>query len=268
MTPFIPSPYKKVGNLTNVFANNIKSVQGRYRLWKYVYDYDVEEPKLETIPLKDKKRKGLSLFRYLQVSHFLSDAATRCLTFISPALWNDPFEKLFFRETIIIGQIQYSIRCICLTYDWIESEEAAWLRSGVGNEMVRVEYDYEKLCSELNSMTGFDFYFSVVDYSLPRKEIIKLSNAFKNGDWEPNDIDEYLNVMSLKRKAFTYENEIRLFLVKKQPINEDIIGLDYSNLPIISVCLPPKRLGPLEEVKMAKKIYGIAVKQSRLYDIR
>ena len=135
-----------------------------------------------------------------------TDLKEQKLSFVSPELWNDPFEKLFFRESIKIGQINYSIRCICLTYDWIESEEAAWLRAGENNETVRVDYDFEKLCSELNKMKDVDFYFSVVDYSLSRKEIIKLSNDFRGGAWSPNSIDDYLNVMSLKRKAFTYDN--------------------------------------------------------------
>lgn len=267
MNPFISSPYNNVGGLKRVFANNIKPVQGVYRLWKYIYDYDVEEPKLEPIPIKYKRGKGLSLFRYLSASHFLKDVTTRSLTFVSPALWNDPFEKLFFREPIQIGEIYYSIRCICLTYDWIESEEAAWLRSGENNEMVRVEYDFDKLCSELDKLPDVAFYFSVVDYSLSRKEIIKLSNDFKRGKWCPNSIDDYLNVMSLKRKAFTYENEIRLFLVKKQPINGDLTSISYSNSPIRSVCLPPKKFSPLEDVERVKEMYGIDVKQSHLYDL-
>ena len=61
----------------------------------------------------------------MNASHLLSDLKEQKLSFVSPELWNDPFEKLFFRESIKIGQINYSIRCICLTYDWIESEEAA-----------------------------------------------------------------------------------------------------------------------------------------------
>lgn len=268
MLQFIPAPYTPVNNCHRVYKNNFSIVDSRYRLWKYVFDYSVEQPKLEPVPIKYKGRKGLSLFRYMSASHFLKDAAAGSISFISPALWNDPFERLFFREPIQIGQIQYSIRCICLTYDWIESEEAAWLRSSVDNEMVRVEYDFEKLCSELNKMTDVDFYFSVIDYSLPRKDIIKLANDFKNGKWAPKTIDDYLNVMSLKRKAFIYENEIRLFLVKKQPIDSDIISLDYQTSPIVSVCLPPKKPSQLEEVKKAKERYGIDVKQSRLYDIK
>ena len=242
-------------------------IQGQRRLWRHIYDYSKDIIRRQLIPIKLKSNKNLHLFRYQQASHFIRDAASCRLTFISPALWNDPFEKLFFRESIQIGQIKYSIRCICLTYDWIESEEAAWLRAGENNETVRVDYDFEELCSELNKMKEVDFYFSVVDYSLSRKEIIKLSNDFRGGAWTPNSIDDYLNVMSLKRKAFTYENEIRLFLVKKQPIIGDIISIGYYDSPINSVCLPPKRLSPLEEVERVQERYNINVMHSHLYDL-
>lgn len=264
---FIQSHYKRVNKCPNVLINNSRMIQGQRRLWRYIYDYSKDIIRRQLIPVKLKSNKNLHLFRYQQASHFIRDATSYRLTFISPALWNDPFEKLFFRESIQIGQINYSIRCICLTYDWIESEEAAWLRSGENNETVRVDYDFEKLCSELNKMKDVDFYFSVVDYSLSRKEIIKLSNDFKRGAWFPNSIDDYLNVMSLKRKAFTYENEIRLFLVKKQPIIGDIISIGYCDSPINSVCLPPKRLSPLEEVERAQERYNINVMHSHLYDL-
>lgn len=265
---YISSRYRKVTGCHNVFINNSRMVHNQRRLWRCVFDYIKEKPKREIIPVKLKSNGNLHLFRYMQASHFIRDAASCRLTFVSPVLWNDPFEKLFFRESIQIGKIEYSVRCICMTYDWIESEEAAWLRSGEDSEVVRVEYDFDKLCAELNGMMDYDFYFSIVDYSLPRQDIITLSNDYKGGKWAPNSIDDYLNVISLKRKAFMYENEIRLFMVKKQPINGDIISLGYFNSPIVSVCLPPKRLSPLDEVEKAKKRYGIDVKQSRLYDIK
>lgn len=268
MIDFIRAKYSLVDGCTNVFKNNIKEVQGQYRLWRYVFDYIVEEPKLDPVPVKIKSKEGLSLFRYMRASNFLADLQSQQLTFISPGLWEDPFEQLFFRDSgIKIGDTTYYIRCICFTYDWIESEEAAWLRSGENSEVVRVEYDFEKLCSELNKIKDAKFFFSVVDYSLPRKEIVKQSNAFEGGKWKPNSIDEYLNVMSLKRKAFTYENEIRLFMVKEQSIDGDITCLSYCDSPIVSVCLPPKRLSPIELVEQAEERYGIEVQHSHLYDL-
>lgn len=265
---FIRTSYSCITG-SNVFANNIKKVQGRYRLWRYIYDYNVEQPKLDPIPIKIKSNKELPLFRYMNASRLLSDIQMHKLSFISPCLWADPFEQLFFREEgVVIGGATYYIRCICFTYDWIESEEAAWNRSDDSQEVVRVEYNFEKLCDYLISFKEYKFYFSVMDYSMPRADIIKLSNGFKTKRWFPSSLDEYLNVMSLKRKAFSYENEIRLFMVSNKPFTQEIVKLDSSSLKVVSVCFPPKRQSVfpgLEKEMNAQKIKHI---QSRLYDIK
>lgn len=263
MLHFIPAPYYLIDNSSHVFINNMKVIQGVPRIWRYVFDYDVEQPKLDPVPIKLKSNKVLSLFRYMTASHFLSDLNSQHLTFISPKLWNDPFERMFYVDDgIVIGNYRYFTRCICLTYDWIESEEAAWNRGLGGNAMVRVEYDFKKLCDALESQSmDYDFYFSMVDYSLPRRDIIQLSKSFS-----ANSIQDYLNILSLKRKAFAYENEIRLFMVSKSPIQQDVISITCPKLPINSVCLPPQQT-ELARVKAVATKNRINVIQSRLYDI-
>lgn len=125
MTDFIRAPYHQIAN-TNVYANNIKKNRGQYHLWRYIFDYSVEQPKLDPIPIKLKGSSSLSLFRYMNISHLLSDLQKQKLSFISPRLWNDPFEQLFYQEDgVYISEVRYYIRCICFSYDWIDSEEAS-----------------------------------------------------------------------------------------------------------------------------------------------
>lgn len=269
MSQFIISPYVPVNNYSQVFANNIKIVEGRYRLWKYIYDYDVEQPRLEPIPVKYKKAKGLSLFRYQRSSFFLKDIQAKQLTFVSPELWNDPFESLFFDDKgIFINGKPYYIRCICFTYDWIEGEEASWFRAAGKDELIRIEYDFECLCSELESQnSNCVFYFSMIDYSIPRKHLIKIHNSFKTGALKPSSLEEYLNMLSLKRKAFSYENEIRLFVVSQIPFNSDLFRITYSNNPIKTICFPPMIHSFKPLVKQTAAAIGIKTIQSRLYDI-
>jgi hypothetical protein len=269
MTQFINAPYKKVDSYQNVYANNLKVVQGQYRLWRYVYDYEVEEPKLEPVPLKLKSKKGLPLFRYVSASNFLSDLNASQLSFISPKLWNDPFEQQFYREEgISINGKTYYIRCICLTYDWIESEEAAWNRSADIQDTIRVEFDFDNLCSILGNAADYNFFFSVVDYSLPRKDIVKLAKELKRGTKIPASLDEYLNMLSLKRKAFSFENELRIFMVGENPFNDDIVHIKYPVQPINSVCLPPQKGSELLScVEKAVIDRQTKVLKSKLYDI-
>lgn len=263
MLNYTIAPYGPVNDCSHVFINNMKIIQGRPRIWRYIFDYDVEQPKLDPVPLKLKSKKGLSLFRYMTASRFLSDLNARHLTFLSPTLWSDPFERLFYLdEGIKIGRVKYFIRCICLTYDWIESEEAAWRRGLGGNATVRVEYDFQKLCDALELQSkDYEFYFSVVDYSLPRRDIIQLSKSYS-----VNSVQDYLNLLSLKRKAFTYENEIRLFMVSTSPFKKDVISINYSKTPISSVCLPPQQTD-YTRVEAVAKNNSINVIHSRLYDV-
>lgn len=268
MRDFIRAPYSPIKGTSNVFVNNIKQIQGQYRLWKYVFDYEVEQPKLEPIPVKIKSKSGLSLFRYMKVSNLLSDIKAKELAFVSPSLWGDPFEQLFFKKDgIIINNITYFVRCICFTYDWIESEEAAWNRSNDSEEVVRVEYDFQKLWNSLRQTTDYKFYFSVMDYSMPRMDIIQLSNKFKNKSWCPTKIDEYLNVLSLKRKAFSYENEVRLFMVSTNPFQADVVKIKIP-IKIESVCFPPKKDSNLSLLEKEMKASGIKPLHSRLYDVK
>lgn len=254
---YIDAPYWKVKGLNNVFANNIRTNQEAYRIWRYVWDYEVDMPKLDVVPLKFKQAKGLSLFRYIRYDRLKDDIDNNKLTFISPALWTDPFERLLFP----LGKDICDIACICFTYDWIESEEAAWNRADNLGQTVRVEYDFDRLCEVLGRHPEFRFYFSVIDYSLPRAKIISLKHE------APSKVDEYLNLMSLKRKAFLYENEIRLFLVKHpsvEPINNilEIDVNDYAGM-IKSICLPPVSALTKESIPLK----NIDIKQSHLYSI-
>lgn len=255
---FLSAPYKKVKTNETVFANNLRiEEQHPYRIWRYVWDYEVDMPKLDVVPMVYKQIKGLSLFRYTQYDTLEDDINNNKLTFISPVLWKDPFEKQLYP----IGNGLCDIACICFTYDWIESEEAAWNRSNNSGQTVRVEYDFDALCEELAKHPEYRFYFSVIDYSLPRTEIAALKNA------KPSDITEYLNMMSLKRKAFLYENEIRLFLVRT-PSNEPISNflklsvVNHKGL-IKSICLPPDSTLTKESIPLK----DITILQSRLYSI-
>ena len=205
----------------------------------------------------------------MKASFFCADLKAQQLTFLSPGSWGDPFEQLFFKdEGVVIGNEKYYIRCICLTYDPIESEEASWLRGGRNKSTVRVEYDFDQLCLLLNQYPDYDFYFSVVDYSLPRKDIVKLAKDFKRGGQIPQSLGEYLNMFSLKRKAFTYEHEIRLFMVSKKAFEDEKIPVACPNIqPIISVCLPPKTMRKLVTVEKVAKAKQIILKHSHLYDV-
>lgn len=96
---------------------------------------------------------------------------------------------------------------------------------------VRISLEQNKLLQLLDEyaeFNGFEVYIGKVDYSFEKREIksIYLQSSPYYRDYFPDVMrrEHYLSLMLLKRKAFNYENEVRLFLVK------DNIHFDENNL--------------------------------------
>ena len=85
-----------------------------------------------------------------------------------------------------------------------------------------------QLLDEYAELNGFEVYIGKVDYSFEKREIMSmhLASSPHYKDYFPDVMsrEHYLSLMLLKRKAFDYENEVRLFLVK------DNIPFDGKNL--------------------------------------
>jgi hypothetical protein len=196
----------------------------------------------------------------MKFAYFKEEIQNNKLTFISPLLWKDPYETIFFEKNKIIKGDTFNLWCICSAYDSVSNEESAWLRSNFNNvsndvndKIIRVSYSFDKLCQVLENISNYsknqvEFYISIIDYSQSKDTLIKKKGMLINS------IDDYLNLLSLKRKAFFYENELRLFAVTKTPAFnnktnveiDDIFKANYNvncscslSDAIFSVTMPP-----------------------------
>ncbi len=179
---------------------------------------------------------------YISSSYFKSDIEKNQITFVSPILWFDPFENVFYDESLKIGDKNVDIRCICATYDYVDGEESAWRRGDddKNNKTIRVSLNFGKACEmleKLGSSNECDFYISIVDYSQSKDNLIK-----KNAP-HYKSVADYIKVMSFKRKAFAYENELRIFAVsdkfKQQEVHSFALSHDDYISMIEKVTLPP-----------------------------
>lgn len=280
------------GQLKNVFVpENVQfKANGGVTITKYVGDYANQAVKDVDIYFTPLNKRGgawhpFAIHRYMPFSRFKQDVENNTLTFISPLKWRDPFENVFYNPTQMIQGYTLDIRCICTTYDHVENEESAWARStDVDDKLIRVTYRFDELCTVLEKAAQEEdcqFYFSVVDYSQSKDNLVA-GNAPSY-----QTIDDYLNVLSLKRKAFSYENELRIFAVYKKNVDMGIkpIGLcpdAYSKI-LDSVTMPPMepflredlrfniydKLQDLENLQLRKSLLtlnpGVRICQSRLY---
>lgn len=221
---------------------------------------------------KDKN----ALYKYYPLSRFIKMVDDGELVFVSPEKWYDPFEQLYFKiDCSSRGYQTEDIACMCVSEFALTNEDACW-KVYSDKKTVRVSFDKDRFLELLEKYAidnKCDVYIGRTDYSLTRKEIQHLSSPgspyYTNYFPRHMTREHYLSLLLLKRKAFSYENEVRIFLVKKHiQFNEKMlkINCNYFALPIVKRIVlspyPPIR-GGKEDVayKVRKKMNEIESKE-------
>lgn len=269
---------------------------GSAKVTKWISDYLQESPHKETTYFTQTERTNgegpwhpFFIHRYTNIDRFIEDVSDKKITFLSPKLWDDPFESNFYNDKLKIDKKDIDIRCICSTYDCVYNEEAAWNRAANRDYTVRVAYNFKEYCEMLSGIgqeNKMDFYLSVADYSQSKNQMV-ISNVKD----EYTDIGKYIKLLSLKRKAFAYENELRIFAVfgePKSPLNDvesfKLCNKSYEEI-IKHITLPPLQpnksinkvcdYDKLQEAKnkplrdlLEKYVPKEKIQESRLYSIK
>ena len=226
-----------------------------------------------------------TLYRYMPFSRLYTELNEKTITFLSPKQWEDPFEGAFLNL-----DKSHKIKCICFTYNGSIGEEWAWKSYRRGEPLVRIEIMFDKLVDTLSGIScqegsNWTFYISVCDYSMDKSSIIDyVKNIKKSG--ATLDLYNYLNIMSLKRKAFSNEREIRIFAIPNTAIDDNVISfknVDYKDF-MTRVLLEP--LAPFQDLPRNKyysklqaihnagikeyihSLKTIKTQQSHLYEIK
>ena len=174
-----------------------------------------------------------TLYKYMPASRLLDilEKDPHQIGFVSPEKWYDPYEIKFLNTdyTALNGYKQPKIYCFCARMD-NRNEEASWKIYKKENEpLLRMSIrtiDFLLSLDKFAKEHECDLYFSKVDYRLKKKEIDELylpSSPYYHDFFDDFDDKRYVKVMSLKRWAFGYENEYRIFVI---PRNQDAIK-DY-----------------------------------------
>lgn len=234
--------------------------------------------------LEIDKEWPLTLFRYMPFSRLYTEIEKKQITFLSPELWKDPFESAFHK----LGN-GIDLKCLCFTYNGSIGEEWAWKAYGCDEQLVRIEINFSKLVYTLSDITkspkqGTRFYICVCDYSKDKKALISDMTKFKKAGGIKK-LEDFLNLMSHKRKAFAGEREIRIFAVDEGLDKSDAISIfpvDYKKF-MTRVLLEP--LDPFsdklrdgyytqlqdihnEGIKTYLQKFSIKTQQSHLYETK
>ena len=156
--------------------------------------------------------------------------------FSNPMTWKDPYEKYFLNPKYKVrGEkmapnympIRNKVYCKCFTSQY-QCEPFWGIHSG-GAKTVCITFDTERLLEELDRIEGYKVYIGKVKY-LGQRELsgvhpdgIDLRSIFILNKGTKREINNsvilQLRLLLLKRRAFNYENEIRIFLLPKTSVN-------------------------------------------------
>lgn len=206
------------------YQNFIDAREGVFvsdRIW------DTEANKVTCIKPDNRRQikidKDFCLFRYMPFSRLYTELKDKTLTFISPKKWDDPYESLFLQEDKIkIKEDKVLNGCLCFTYNRFKGEEAAWKLRKDDEPVVKICVNFSALLDGLSliaSNLSMEFYISLCNYSLNKSDIDSSYTAYKN--LTEIKLEDYLNCMSVKRKAFEHECEVRIFAVSKKNNEEE-----------------------------------------------
>lgn len=149
---------------------------------------------------------------------------TGTLQFSRPSEWKDPTERAFYNAEISPqGVIETSrVYACCITKAPLS--EAAWItyQYGANDGCVKFSIIFNLFTKEVEKWAknnGFKFYIGETIYDewevikkIGRADFVYKDNIFTS---DASTMETFLRTLLLKRKAFEYEKEIRLFLVNE-----------------------------------------------------
>ena len=220
-------------------------------IFKEVHDYvSKTHDKLFNNGMKDLQKKrpfkiigelapGPSYYKYFPLENAIKCLEGGTIAFVEPSRWNDAYESLYYEANYSLVTTDYAfhprVLATCATNK--KYDEPAWrIYSGEDNICVQFEINRPKFrMALLNALEdGDSIYEGKVQYS--KKYIIEnigyqTTKNVKTGlptinklydDFTMHGgsfgIDNYFNLLLLKRKDFEHEQETRFFIVKKSDI--------------------------------------------------
>lgn len=169
------------------------------------------------------EKQRSSLFKYMNVQRAIDFLQTGQFSFVEPTAWADPYEKRFYLANY--KNINYQPKqlfCTCFTSKI--ANEAAWKMyradgGGIAARTIRFDFRRSVLLKSLDQHSDMKFYLGCVNYAYTTKRIDELhkktSPEYVHFFKDFSD-EKFMDLLLIKRKAFEYESEIRLFMIPKE----------------------------------------------------
>lgn len=225
------------------------------------------------------------LLKYLPLEFAIATIKEKQLWLSNPTIWKDPFEKRFITGKYNAGikkkDLEFPLngRVFCSCFTETLTSEAHWINYPNGKVGVSFRIRRSVLLDLLKQHSAeYEIYIGRVNYLKTVEIRKKLSDIEKIKDLKPLTItnkEVQIQLMLLKRVSFSYENEIRIFAIKKNKTQEAGIPLTFNGVSAASlidrITLDPS-LGRHTEAmlkELFKKEYRINnVFKSQLYSMQ
>lgn len=177
------------------------------------------------------------LFKYLPLENALRTLKDKTIWFANPSSWKDPFEKRFLNAKYIRDnkevKFKWKDRVFCSCFTQTITSEAFWNTYTQNSIGIEFRIDRKKLLEELKKADdSYKIYIGKVEY-LKTEDIKRGLRSIPFNPPIPNSTNLNTDLFAarlflLKRIAFSYEDEIRIIIVKENSTKQNGIGFIYN----------------------------------------
>ena len=181
----------------------------------YRYTEEVEG----SFSISKEEMRYTKVFKYMTLEAFIISLYCGTWRFFEPSKWNDKFEQRFYCANYTLpAAVGNTPQLFATCVTRVKNSEAAWKvysnGQGLGAHCLQLELDIVELRKQLRA-SGLRFEEKLIRYE-PENVIMDLHKKRKpyyQKHFSSFTLDSFLNLLSLKRDAYTYEQELRLFII-------------------------------------------------------
>jgi hypothetical protein len=219
----------------------------------------------------DGEMRYSRVFKYMTLETFLSSLYSNAWRFYEPSKWTDKFEQRFYCANYNLPTAPGStpqLFATCVTRE--RNSEAAWKvysnGQGLGAHCLQLELNIVELRKQLR-VSGYQFEEMPINYK-PEHMILnihKKKKGYYREYFNNFTLDSFLTLLTLKREAYAYEKELRLFLIPQnsgkrnrgKKVECKNISIDWRN--IILRARIDKKCSDAELVAVQRACFSVGI---------
>lgn len=243
----------------------------------------------KNITFADSYNIKSSLYKYMDIESAIRFLQTTKMSYVEPSKWYDPFERRFYEADYraIEGFVKPKLFATCFTSKI--ANESSWVmysyfKNGLASKSIRFEINplvYYDMLDSYGELANTKIFISNVNYELSEqniKALHKQTSVYHKQYFDDFCIKKFIDLMLIKRKAFEYEKEVRVYIVPNKDSFEKLNQLDKIeinfgdclNLFVKSIMISPNCTSLEYDIinRKIEDIVGDNIKctRSKLYD--